>query len=203
MRLIKIGFVFALIAANSAGATPLFSTPHFPGSSHNACKADTVALGFAPDNSALSVLRKNGYFLETPRDSKAKVKAHCHFSLVVNKPEVGDGILQIDFRGADSKLPLSEVELKISFGGAQYKAVYPRGQVLDGSSNFRRFQLANLPAGASKVEVEIEASARSVNSKDVVQISIDSFDACFVNLDANAGCATLSPAAPAAPAGQP
>jgi len=187
-----------LIAGPSAYASspqPPLSPAKFAGGG-NLCKADAVSVGRTADGGAVSILRKNAYLIETPRDSKTRVKALCRFSLTVNKPVTGDGILQFDLRGAESKMPLSEAEFTITLGRERYKVSYPRSQILDGSSGFRRFQLSNLPTGVSTVEVAVEASARSSNGKDMVQISLDSIDICFVNADAVDGCATLAPAVP-------
>lgn len=191
----------------TAGATATaqqgFAPPSFSSDAHNACTAANVTTVLAPDNSAISLLRREGDFVRTKLGSKSSVKARCRFNLVVNKPSGDHGILQIDLRGGDDKLPLSELELKITFGSSQHHAVYPRGQVLSDSANFRRFKLTNLPAGPSKVRVDIEARARSLDGKDTILLSFDSFDACFVDQDANEGCAKLVPPQNPTPAVKP
>lgn len=187
------GLFLLCSSAGAAPALPAFSAPVFHSGSANGCSADKVVYVLAPDNSVISIERRNNYLLVTPRDSKARIKALCRFDLVLTQPPPEGAILQIDVRGADNKLALSELELKVSFGASHHKVFYPRGQVLDGSANDRRFQLTDLPADRSKVRLEIEARARSLNGKDLVQVSIDTFDACFVTIDGSTACTTLAP----------
>ncbi|WP_139232664.1 hypothetical protein [Duganella sp. CF458] len=191
METLKAAMVGAiLVAAGIASADSGFQNPIFIPVKEDACPSDKVSVSFSPDKSSIAILRKDGYFLQTPKDSKINVKARCKFDLVISRSPADPPVLQLDFRGAEHKFPASELDLKVTVGSTTYRAYYPRGQLRDGSPNFMRFQLPIPRSG--KLQVEIEAKARSFDGKDGVQLSVDSIDACFANSDATEACAALA-----------
>lgn len=179
-------------SANDASSSG-FGMPNFPINRSNSCTKDAMTVTLAPDKSAVSILRKSGDFLDTQGAGKKQIKADCYIDLIYVPPRQAGTLLQIDLRGAKVKLPLSELELTVDFGQAQHRATFSRGQVLEGTPDFVRFKVGLPQTEHAKTRLRITATARSINGQDVAQIHFDSFDACFVNVDAQEGCTTLAP----------
>jgi hypothetical protein len=188
MLLALISFIASASDVNSSG----FDIPNFLANKSNRCAKDAVTVTLAPDNSAVSILLKDSSFVNTQGAGKKQLKANCHLDLVYVPPQQAGMLLQIDLRGAKVKLPLSELELTVDVGQAHHKAIFPRGQVLDGTADFIRFKVAPSASDHAKTRMHISATARSVNGQDVAQVHFDSFDACFVSADTEQACETLT-----------